>query len=108
MTPLELVLPFAGRWLVQNSPGRRVPSHGVDVLGRRYAIDLVGVVHVHDGEVTVGQQLATCGSSGNSTEPHVRLQAMDRQDVATAQGLPIVFRAFREHPPGQRSVVEPL
>jgi murein DD-endopeptidase MepM/ murein hydrolase activator NlpD len=38
-----LALPFTGRWLVQNSPARRVPSHGVDVLGQRYAIDFVGV-----------------------------------------------------------------
>lgn len=42
-----LALPFAGRWLVQNSPARRVPSHGVDVLGQRYAIDFVGVDDRH-------------------------------------------------------------
>ena len=41
--PVVLALPFTGRWLVQNSPARRVPSHGVDVLGQRYAIDSVGV-----------------------------------------------------------------
>lgn len=40
-----LTLPFAGRWLVQNSPARRVPSHGTDLLGERYAIDFVGVDH---------------------------------------------------------------
>lgn len=38
-----LSLPFEGRWLVQNSPARRVPSHGTDMLGQRYAIDFVGV-----------------------------------------------------------------
>lgn len=38
-----LSLPFEGRWLVQNSPARRVPSHGTDLLGSRYAIDFVGV-----------------------------------------------------------------
>ena len=31
-----------GGWL-RNSPARRVPSHGVDLLGQRYAIDFVGV-----------------------------------------------------------------
>ncbi len=41
--PVVLTLPFTGRWLVQNSPARRVPSHGVDVLGQRFAIDFVGV-----------------------------------------------------------------
>ncbi|HEY9409570.1 MAG TPA: M23 family metallopeptidase [Jiangellaceae bacterium] len=38
-------LPFAGRWLAQNSPARRVPSHGTDLLGERYAIDFVAVDH---------------------------------------------------------------
>lgn len=41
--PVVLTLPFTGRCLVQNSPARRVPSHGVDVLGQRIAIDFVGV-----------------------------------------------------------------
>lgn len=40
-----LSLPFEGRWLVQNSPSRRVPSHGVDLFGERYAVDFVGVDH---------------------------------------------------------------
>ena len=36
-------LPFAGLWLARNSPARRVPSHGTDLLGERYAIDFIGV-----------------------------------------------------------------
>ncbi len=43
MPPVALSLPFDGRWLVQNSPARRVPSHGLDLLGQRYAIDFVAV-----------------------------------------------------------------
>lgn len=42
-----LSLPFAGRWLTQNSPARRVPSHGTNLLGERYAIDFVAVDHRH-------------------------------------------------------------
>jgi murein DD-endopeptidase MepM/ murein hydrolase activator NlpD len=38
-------LPFAGLWLAKNSPARRVPSHGTDLLGERYSIDFVGVDH---------------------------------------------------------------
>ena len=38
-------LPFAGRWLARNSPARRIPSHGTDLLGERYAIDFIGVDH---------------------------------------------------------------
>lgn len=216
-----LALPFAGRWLVQNSPARRVPSHGVDVLGQRFAIDFVGVdergrtsavrdwrtalatepperfiafgrpilapaagvvAHAHDGEddhaarrsqaalvpyalgaaarlragvravagnhvtialpggtfvslvhlrqeslrvgvgdeVALGQQVAECGNSGNSTQPHVHLQVTDSADFSVARGVPVEFRDFREWPrgghgpveratglPGDRSVVEP-
>ncbi|WP_411701197.1 M23 family metallopeptidase [Conyzicola sp.] len=222
VAPVEIALPFAGRWLAMNSPARRVPSHGVDLFGERYAIDFVGVddrhrtaahadwrtvlhtepperffsfgrpilapadgvvVAVHDGEpdhearrsqlalvpyalgqaarvrlgpaavagnyvvlelresgafaalvhlrsgtlrvavgdpVVTGQQLAQCGNSGNSTQPHVHLQLMDSPDLAGARGVPVAFRGYREwirgtrHPkvvalglPGERSVVEP-
>ena len=217
-----LALPFTGRWMAQNSPARRVPSHGIDVFGQRYAIDFVAVddrgrtagirdwrtafatepperfyafgrpilapadgtvVAVHDGEVdhegrrsqlslvpyalgqasrlrqgvetlagnyliialaggafvamahlrsgsfrvavgdvvATGEQVAECGNSGNSTEPHVHLQAMDSADLSVAKGLPLVFRNFSEKPrgsarfqlrvsgiPGEGAVVEPL
>ncbi|KAA1423084.1 M23 family metallopeptidase [Mumia zhuanghuii] len=215
-----LDLPFTGLWLVQNSPARRVPSHGTDRFGSRYAIDFVGVddhrrtasvrdwrsalatepperffaygrpilapcpgtvVVAHDGEadhearrsqlalvpyalgqasrarqgvaaiagnhVTIaygaafvtlahlrrgsldvrpgdvvesGQQVAECGNSGNSTQPHVHLQATDSIDFAAARGVPVVFRDFRQWPrggadpaelaegiPAERSVVGP-
>jgi murein DD-endopeptidase MepM/ murein hydrolase activator NlpD len=40
-----IALPFEGRWMARNSPARRVPSHGTDLMGGRYAIDFVGVDH---------------------------------------------------------------
>lgn len=217
-------LPFTGRWKVENSPARRVPSHGSHLLATTYAIDFVGVdergrtapgvswrtalateppelyfafgrpvlapvsghvVSVHEGEqdhagrrspltlvpymlgqagrlrrgtaalagnhvtiaatspagtdfvtvmhlragstrVRVGQyvhegaRLADCGNSGNSTQPHVHLQAMDDADPRAARGLPLAFRAFDEQParatefttrenavPGEGSIVAP-
>jgi hypothetical protein len=220
---VELALPFTGRWLVQNSPARRVPSHGTDLWGGRYAIDFVGVdernrtsptldwraalateppdrfvafgrpvlapadgvvVAVHDGEpdhearrsqvallpyaltqasrirggpaaiagnhvvleltdggafvliahlrrgsvavtpgmpVAEGRPLGACGNSGNSTQPHVHLQAMDGPDATRAAGLPLEFRSYRVLPrsggvpvevargvPGESEVVEPV
>lgn len=188
---VDLVYPFEGRWLTQNSPANRVPSHGTSVLASSYAIDFVPVndagrtapftlgtllrsepaqrfpgfgrpvlapvegvvVAVHDTEpdheayrglpsigyalsqprrlgagwvqlsgnhvmiqtpggpivalchlqqgsarvrvgqgVAVGAVLACCGNSGNSTEPHLHLQAIDRLDVLQANAVPITFR----------------
>ena len=202
--PVVLALPFTDRWLVQNSPARRVPSHGTDLFGGRYAIDFVGVdergrtagerdwgtlfgtepperffafgrpilapadgvvVAVHDGEpdhearrsqlalvgymlgqgerarrgvdaiagnhviialreggafvalvhlqagslrvavgdtVTTGQQLGSCGNSGNSTQPHVHVQVMDGPDPNVAKGVPMAFRGYREWSPRGR------
>lgn len=40
---VELTLPFTGRWLVQNSPASRVPSHGTELFGTSHAIDFVPV-----------------------------------------------------------------
>lgn len=196
--PVILSLPFTGRWRAINSPARRVPSHGSNLLGTRYAIDFVAVdergrtaarrdlgtffgtepadrfyafgqpilapadgtvVAVHDGEVDhearrsqlslvgymlgqagrlragvnavagnhvvialrdgtgfvalvhlrngtvavaigdavrMGQQLAECGNSGNSTQPHVHVQVASSPDMATAEGLPLAFRGYRE------------
>ncbi len=51
-----------------------------------------GSVGVRVGEdVRAGEPIARCGNSGNSTEPHLHLQAMDRPDVARARAVPIRF-----------------
>jgi hypothetical protein len=220
---VELSFPFTGRWRVRNSPARRVPSHGSDLFGERYAIDFVAVnerhrtadvrdwrtilateppqrfvgfgrpilapaagtvAAVHDGEpdhdgrrsqlalvpymlgqagrlargveavagnyvvialpgaqmfvavahleaesvrvsvgqrVAAGEHIADCGNSGNSTQPHVHMQLMDRMDLTSAQGIPMIFPRFREWPgggaepriqdravPAEGAVVEPL
>lgn len=39
--PVEVDAPVRGRWVALNSPGSRVPSHGVRVYGQTYAIDIL-------------------------------------------------------------------
>ncbi|MEV4970312.1 M23 family metallopeptidase [Streptomyces scopuliridis] len=38
--------------------------------------------------VAAGQEIAECGNSGNSSEPHLHFQLMDGPDVMTARGVP--------------------
>jgi hypothetical protein len=50
--PRVVELPLRGEWLAINSPGDRVPSHGTDMLGQRFAYDFIRVDrrkgwHVH-------------------------------------------------------------
>lgn len=204
----DLAYPFTGRWLVQNSPANRVPSHGTSLFGTSYAIDFVPVdargrsaevtlatwlwpepperfvgfgrsvlapalgvvVSVHDGcpdhpafrglpslgyalsqfrrvsrgwsalagnhvlislagrdlpevvvaichlrqgslrvrpgeEVDAGVPIGACGNSGNSTEPHVHLQAMSSDDPGTATAVPI---SFHQMLPRNGEVVEAM
>ncbi|MER7053982.1 aldo/keto reductase [Streptomyces sp. NPDC000351] len=41
---------------------------------------------------TAGQEIAECGNSGNSSEPHLHFQLMDGPDVMTARGVPFAWR----------------
>ena len=194
-----LRLPFRGTWRAQNSPARRVPSHGTHLFATTYAMDFIAVdgrrtattrdwrtllstepverffafgqpilaptagrvVSVHDGEadhearrsqpalisyaltqgararagggalagnhliieqdagqryvllahlrlgsttaragdrVAAGQEVASCGNSGNSTQPHLHIQVMDDADPLRARGLPMSFRDYRVWP----------
>ncbi len=60
---------------------------------------VVAVCHLRRGSLMVvtgqhlraGSPLGRCGNSGNSTEPHVHLQAMTHPDPDRAAGLPISF-----------------
>lgn len=188
-TILDLAYPFTGRWLVQNSPANRVPSHGTTRFASSFAIDFVPVdsagrtapvtmrtllrtepparfsgfgreilapidgvvVATHDGEadhhayrglpslayaltqgrraqagwralagnhllidadgvvvalchlqrgsllpatgqhLRAGMVVGRCGNSGNTTEPHLHVQAISSTDPARARAIPVTF-----------------
>lgn len=188
-SPIILAYPFTGRWLVQNSPANRVPSHGTRLFATAYAIDFVPVtetgrtapftlgsllkpepaerfpgfgrpilapingvvIAAHDSEpdhdahrglpsvryaltqqrraakgwvalagnhvlierrgivvalchlrqnsvtvwpgqeVQIGDVLGACGNSGNSTEPHIHVQALDSPNIEHANAVRTTF-----------------
>jgi hypothetical protein len=74
------------------------------IVGNHVVLDLGGGVHallahlkrgsirVRPGQrVAAGEQLAECGNSGNSSEPHLHFQLMDSPRVLFAAGLPFRF-----------------
>ena len=63
--PVTVTFPLRGEgWMAVTTPATRVPSHGTDMLGQRYAFDLVRVdrrrgVHVDPGGTARGLLLGT-------------------------------------------------
>lgn len=66
----------------------------------------VALVHLKQGSVKVaegdfvraGDVVGACGNSGNSTQPHVHVQATDSLDWERCVGFPMLF-----HSPGNSS-----
>ena len=66
---------------------------------------------VEPGErVSAGQRIAQCGNSGNTIEPHVHIQVMDRPDPADPEvrGLPAAFAEYMEYSAVRRGEVTDL
>lgn len=72
--PVVVEFPLRGEgWMAVTTPAARIPSHGVDLLGQRYAFDFVQVddrpgMHVNPGSTlanaTVGARVDACYAWG--------------------------------------------
>jgi Peptidase family M23 len=98
--PAVLYLLLEGTVRELTGPGRILGNHVVlDIGGGVYAVLAHlrhGSVRVRRGQrVTLGQQVAECGNSGNSTEPHLHFQVQDHPSVLLAAGLPVRFDRFQ-------------
>lgn len=64
-----------------------------------YAHLIPGSIKVKVGDrVTAGQVLGKLGNSGNSTEPHLHFQVVDKPSALGANGIPYAFNDFDVHP----------
>lgn len=82
---------------------RRVAAGWIALAGNHVLIERAGAVvalcHLQRGSlevrpgqrVQVGDPLGRCGNSGNSTEPHLHVQAIDNRDIERAGALPLTF-----------------
>lgn len=107
-------LPSVGYALTQR---RRATLGWLALAGNHVLVDtgraVVALCHLQRGSaqvrlaehVRVGQPLGRCGNSGNSTEPHVHVQAMDGPDPDGASAVPLTFRGDL---PRNGEIVHPL
>lgn len=76
--------------------GNRITIRTADGVYALVAHLKQGSVLVEEGDTVVaGQVVAACGNTGNSSEPHVHAQLMDRASAWTGQGIPCVFSRVR-------------
>jgi murein DD-endopeptidase MepM/ murein hydrolase activator NlpD len=93
----ELSLPFTGKWMAQNSPARRVPSHGIDLFGERYAIDFVAV-DAHGRTAGIRDW-----RTAFATEPAERFYAFGRPILAPTDGTVVAVHDGEVDHEGRRS-----
>lgn len=90
--PIVVDFPLRGdNWVAVTTPASRVPSHGVDLLGQRYAFDFVRVddrpgVHVHPASTlraaTLGARTRECYAWGAGIH-----SPFDGEVVAAVDGI---------------------
>lgn len=82
---------------------KRAKKGWVALEGNHVLIECRGIIvalcHLKQGSITVrpgqdvqvGEVLGGCGNSGNSTEPHLHVQAVDSPDIERAKAVPVTF-----------------
>jgi Peptidase family M23 len=102
--PVVVAFPLRGQWLVERTPADRIPSHGTDLFGQRYAYDLVRTDHragfgLHPAGtlrwVLLGGRTRDCygwGQPVHAAVDGVVVQAVD--GVAERQWLHVVREAW--------------
>lgn len=89
MQPITMTLPLRGEWMAPNTPGSRVPSHGTDLFGARYAYDFVQVDWTRSGLPAYRGSLARYLFRGVAVEDYY---CWDEPVYAPCDGLVVVAK----------------
>lgn len=96
-TSIDLGYPFTGKWLVQNSPANRVPSHGTTLLATSYAIDFVPVNDAgRTAPITFGSLVRP--------EPPERFPGFGRSLLAPVEGIVVAAHDIEPDHPAYRGL----
>ena len=102
--PVVVELPLRGEWSVERTPAYRIPSHGTDLFGQRYAYDLVRTdrrpgLHLHPAgtlrSYLIGGRTRDCygwGQPVHAAFDGVIVEAVD--GVAERQWLHVVRESW--------------
>ena len=100
--PVVVEFPLRGEdWMAVTTPAARVPSHGVDMLGQRYAYDFVKVdarpgVHVHPASTlraaTIGGRTRECYAWGETVHAPFDAEVVGAVDAVAERGWINPFR----------------
>lgn len=90
--PTVVAFPLRGEWMAAVTPAHKIPSHGTDMLGQRYAYDFVRAdhrrgVHVHPAgtlrSLLIGGRTRECYGWGQPVHA-----ALDGEVVTAVDGVP--------------------
>lgn len=90
--PTVVEFPLRGEWMAAVTPAHKIPSHGTDMLGQRYAFDLVRAddrpgVHLHPAgtirSLVLGGRTRECYGWGQPVHA-----AFEGEVVTAVDGVP--------------------
>lgn len=118
--PVVVDLPLSGEWTVERTPAHRIPSHGTDLFGQRYAYDLIRTdgrrgTHVHPAGplrwLTVGGRTQDCygwGEPVHASLPGEVVVAVDdvpeRRRIQVLREARLALRNARTYGRGRREL----
>ncbi|MFB1050306.1 M23 family metallopeptidase [Paraliobacillus sp. JSM ZJ581] len=102
-SPLTLI-PYAAKQSERIRKGPEAVAGNYIIISSNKSDVYIAIVHlqldsllVKEGDyVSEGEHIANCGNSGNSTQPHIHIQAMTSADFFNTKGVPLYFNAFNQ------------